>query len=570
MKKLLIGLFACLLVISASTAALAANDKSSQDFSDLKDLDEATRQKFDALIEAGVFNGMGEDYFGLKEEMNRAQFAKVAALIFQLEVDAGQKTSSFTDVRADDPANGYALPYIEAIKAAGITDGVADGVFNPAGKVTKEQLATFLIRGLGQDADAKQTPGVNDSTVSDWAKGYVALALEQKLLNNNDDGTFGGKSNVIREQLVLTAYETKQVVDAAAEPSPTPEATPEPTPSASPSASPSPTPAPTPAPYYPPPITYAPAITGFTVEPGSVAGSTRIMYEPESSDRYLQIVVSANPVARPALGAYASSYGQPYVPGRDITGVTAGSYIGLYEVSSDLRVVKFVNIALTAENVTEGVPALTGYLIRGGTFDGSTKIYYPELDLYHRLFLKINYDGPNGVPAVGTRIDEIIGLDEYLPGDDIYAMPGTHIGLYVVDMDNKVVKFANIVLSADDIFYQEPAEAYAVIQPLYSSDSEIGILFHVPLSGETTNTTDITPLISDLTVNDVSVDLPPELSVSWSFTDGKYKLTLSGLQSSLFSAGAIVSITFETITNDSGQIILDATSTIDTVVQAPN
>lgn len=201
---------ACQVTAAAAKAAVAMleSTKSSADFSDLKDLDAATKAKFDALINAGVFDGVDDDKFGLNDEMNRAQFAKVAALIFGLKVDANLNTSTFSDVDTDDPANGYALPYIEAILKAGITDGMGDGTFNPAGKVTKEQLATFLVRGLGQDKEARNSPGTGDDTVSDWAKGYVSLAIQLKLLNNGTDGLFGGTAAVKRNLLVLTTYDT--------------------------------------------------------------------------------------------------------------------------------------------------------------------------------------------------------------------------------------------------------------------------------------------------------------------------------------------------------------------------
>ena len=133
------------------------------------------------MISAGIFDGVSDTTFGLKDEMNRAQFAKVAALIMGLDVNKDLQTSSFSDVSVTDPANGYALPYIEALKTAGVTDGVTDTTYNPAGKVTKEQLATFLVRVLDQDKEAKSRTG-KDATVSDWAQGYVALALELKLL----------------------------------------------------------------------------------------------------------------------------------------------------------------------------------------------------------------------------------------------------------------------------------------------------------------------------------------------------------------------------------------------------
>ena len=209
MKKRVLCLLMALLMCLPFAVANAAT-KTSADFSDLKDLDAATKAKFDAMISAGIFDGVSEGSFGLKEEMNRAQFAKVAALIFGLKVDTSLKVSSFKDVSADDPANGYALPYIEAIKAAGITDGTGKNTYSPAGDVTKEQLAGFLVKGLGLAKEADATPGVKDDTVSDWAKGYVALALEKKLLTNGADGKLGGTSNATRDLLVLSAYESQQ------------------------------------------------------------------------------------------------------------------------------------------------------------------------------------------------------------------------------------------------------------------------------------------------------------------------------------------------------------------------
>ncbi|UJF33242.1 S-layer homology domain-containing protein [Paenibacillus hexagrammi] len=193
---------------SVAFADTAAATKTSDNFTDLKDLDAATKAKFDAMISAGIFDGVSDTEFGLKDEMNRAQFAKVAALIMGLDVNKDLKDSSFSDVSADDAANGYALPYIEALKSAGVTDGYGEGTYNPAGKVTKEQLATFLVRVLGKDADAKAKTG-DDTTVSDWAQGYVALALELKLFPAAEGG-FDGQSNATRDLLLTGAYEAKQ------------------------------------------------------------------------------------------------------------------------------------------------------------------------------------------------------------------------------------------------------------------------------------------------------------------------------------------------------------------------
>lgn len=199
------------LLSASSIGANVSWAKSAADFTDLKDLDAATKAKFDAMISAGIFDGVSDNSFGLKDEMNRAQFAKVAALIGGLPVNNAPTNSSFQDVAPDH----FALPYIEAIKAAGITDGVGEGRFDPAGKVTKEQLATFLVRALGKQGEAQGTPTVNDSTVSDWAAGYVQLALNLNLLKNSQNGTFGGKSNANRELLATAGFEAARAVEAA-------------------------------------------------------------------------------------------------------------------------------------------------------------------------------------------------------------------------------------------------------------------------------------------------------------------------------------------------------------------
>ncbi|MGF7031742.1 hypothetical protein J2T17_002656 [Paenibacillus mucilaginosus] len=187
--------------------------KTADDFKDLVGLPKDQKDKFNALLSEGVFNGLSEDTFGLDVQMNRAQFAKVASIIFKLPVDGTLTASSFKDVSADDPANAYALPYIEALKKAGLTNGYdAEGVlYNPAGPVSRQELSAFLIRGLGLEEAASSATSVADATVADWAKPYVALALEKKLMTA-EGGSFDGTSPATRRMLALASYEAKNLL----------------------------------------------------------------------------------------------------------------------------------------------------------------------------------------------------------------------------------------------------------------------------------------------------------------------------------------------------------------------
>ncbi|MFC5450831.1 S-layer homology domain-containing protein [Paenibacillus aestuarii] len=144
-----------------SSTAFAAN--SSADFTDLNGIDAGLKAKIDAMVSAGIFEGVSNDTFGIDQNMTRAQFAKVATLIYGINVDTSVKVSSFSDVKADDPANGWAIPYIEAAKKAGLIDGVTDTTFIPGDSVTTGQLDTVLLKGLGKKVNVSGTPWFADA-----------------------------------------------------------------------------------------------------------------------------------------------------------------------------------------------------------------------------------------------------------------------------------------------------------------------------------------------------------------------------------------------------------------------
>ncbi|WP_426454717.1 S-layer homology domain-containing protein [Paenibacillus sp. S-38] len=201
---------------SGQTEAAAA--QSSSDFKDVESLPQDVKGKLDALLHDGVFDGTTDDVFGVDALMNRAQFAKVAALIFSLPVDPSLSQSSFADVSADDPVNGYALPYIEALRTAGLTNGVdAEGKhYNPSGTVTRQELAAFFIRGLKWETNANSAAPIADPTVDDWANGYAAYAMDKKLMDGLPNGSFGGRTEATRLMLALTSYNAKQAAAGGA------------------------------------------------------------------------------------------------------------------------------------------------------------------------------------------------------------------------------------------------------------------------------------------------------------------------------------------------------------------
>ncbi|NOU95500.1 hypothetical protein GC093_20040 [Paenibacillus sp. LMG 31456] len=166
--------------------------KTSADFKDLKDLDASLKVKIDKWLAKGYFEGISEDEFGVNETISRAEFAKIIAFTVGLKIDPTLKTSSFSDVSVNDSVYGYALPYIEAIRRVDITDGIGNNLFDPSGRVTREQLAIFAIRSLNKDADARETKiEREDGTVSQYAKHHVALSKHLFAFLRSEEPFFG-------------------------------------------------------------------------------------------------------------------------------------------------------------------------------------------------------------------------------------------------------------------------------------------------------------------------------------------------------------------------------------------
>ena len=109
--------------------------------------------------------------------------------------------AAFTDVVADSA-------YAEAIEvgvALGLYQGYEDSTFKPEGDITRSEFAAIVIRALGQEGQAEGAKGTtmfNDVPATDWAAGYINLAVNQGIIAGYGDGNFGPNDNVTYEQAV--------------------------------------------------------------------------------------------------------------------------------------------------------------------------------------------------------------------------------------------------------------------------------------------------------------------------------------------------------------------------------
>ena len=104
---------------------------------------------------------------------------------------------------------------VRAASVLGIVNGVGDGLFNPEGRLTREQAATMLMRAaklLGLESDGKERRFGDGDEISAWAGEGVAFvsglvsADGAAVMGGTGEGRFSPKSGYTREQSILTVF----------------------------------------------------------------------------------------------------------------------------------------------------------------------------------------------------------------------------------------------------------------------------------------------------------------------------------------------------------------------------
>ncbi len=136
--------------------------------------------------------------------ITREQFASLA--VNYLEKKTGQAIvpapqDTFTDTADEAVRKAY---------AAGIVQGMGDGVFGPGRPLSREQLAAMLWRAMNK-AGVTAVPAdlgsyADSDKVSDWARESVAALAGLKVMEGTGGGMLSPKSSCTVEQAILLVY----------------------------------------------------------------------------------------------------------------------------------------------------------------------------------------------------------------------------------------------------------------------------------------------------------------------------------------------------------------------------
>ena len=148
-------------------------------------------------------------------EITRSQAA--ALLVRYLELVTGSDLS----LPAEHPFTDTSDAYIEKAYAAGIVQGMAEGIFAPDKVVTREQFATMLYRMLvkqnpdWEEAVPEPTKFKDFDTASDWAKQALAVLADKKVMNGISDTKLAPKYYCSTEEAIALVYRLFKAEDKA-------------------------------------------------------------------------------------------------------------------------------------------------------------------------------------------------------------------------------------------------------------------------------------------------------------------------------------------------------------------
>lgn len=110
--------------------------------------------------------------------------------------DTSDKNISFSDITQSHWA------YADCVKLykLGIVSGYEDETLRPSNYVSREEIAVVLTKAF--NISTVETDFEMDDTSSQWAKKYIAAAVENGIMVKDANGTYRGVSNATRAEVV--------------------------------------------------------------------------------------------------------------------------------------------------------------------------------------------------------------------------------------------------------------------------------------------------------------------------------------------------------------------------------
>ncbi|MFD0617001.1 S-layer homology domain-containing protein [Paenibacillus sp. GCM10027629] len=167
------------------------------------------QDEISSMAQLGLVKGYSDNTFKPNNTVTREEFAALITRAFYLDLPDGSTPGTFVDVTK----SRWSYTAIEASKdfITGYYPPSGKAFFDPTGKATREDVAVALVKTLGYKTDDLKDKEIlsrffDEDDISPNMRTYVALAVEKKLINGYNTGTFKPAQAVTRAESAALLY----------------------------------------------------------------------------------------------------------------------------------------------------------------------------------------------------------------------------------------------------------------------------------------------------------------------------------------------------------------------------
>ncbi|WP_342436976.1 S-layer homology domain-containing protein [Paenibacillus sp. FSL L8-0436] len=176
-------------------------------FSDIAKVQSWAGRQIQVVAAKGAIEGIGNGKFAPKNNVTRAEFAKM--LVRALNLENSTATENFSDVSS----TAWYAPYVAVAAEKGIIQGRTSTTFDPTATITRAEMATLISRALklthpDAKTDASALNKFTDAAkINATLKDGVAFAASNNLVIGNA-GKFNPTNTASRAEAAVIIYRT--------------------------------------------------------------------------------------------------------------------------------------------------------------------------------------------------------------------------------------------------------------------------------------------------------------------------------------------------------------------------
>ena len=187
---------------AVGTRDLGAFEYSSQIFLDVPSTHWAVNY-VEAIYYAGLTSGYPDDTYRPENPVTRAEMAVFLLNGMGVSVPPLNDSTPFTDI-----SGHWAEKYIEELYDQGVTGGYPDGTYRPENRVTRAEMAVFLLKGIGVTPPAMDGSDPFTDINLHWAEIFIEELYDQGITGGYPDGTYRPENRVTRAEMAVFLVNT--------------------------------------------------------------------------------------------------------------------------------------------------------------------------------------------------------------------------------------------------------------------------------------------------------------------------------------------------------------------------